>query len=49
MHRRFPDNVLLDEADVVIGEVLNAYLKTNVVATTMTDLSREHYDRMKKG
>lgn len=46
--RRLPDNVLLDEAGVVIGDALNAYLRTNVVAATMTDSLREYYDRMKK-
>ena len=46
--RRLPDNVLLDEAGVIIGDALNAYLETNVVAATMTDSLREHYDRMKK-
>lgn len=43
-----PDNVLLDEACVGIGNALNAYLRTNVIAATMTDLLREHYDRMRK-
>lgn len=46
MGRRLPDNVLLDEASVIIGDALNAYLGTNIVATTMTDSLREHYDRM---
>lgn len=46
--RRLPDNVLLDEAGVIIGDALNAYLGTNVVAATMTDSLREHYDRTKK-
>jgi len=46
--RRRPDNVLLDEAGVVIGDALNAYLGTNVVTATMTDSLREHYDRVKK-
>lgn len=46
--RRLPDNVLLDEDGVVIGDALNAYLRTNVVAATMTDSLREYYDRMKK-
>lgn len=45
---RLPDNVLLDEAGVAIGDALNSYLGTNVVAATMTDSLREHYDRMKK-
>ena len=40
--RRLPDNVLLDEAGMVIGDALNAYLGTNVVAATMTDTLREH-------
>ena len=46
--RRLPDNVLLDEASVIIGNALKAYLGTNIVAATMTDSLREHYDRMKK-
>ena len=46
--KRVPDNVLLDEAGVIIGDALNAYLGTNVVAATMTDSLREHYDRMRK-
>lgn len=45
---RLPDNVLLDEAGVIIGDALKVYLGTNVVAATMTDSLREHYDRMKK-
>lgn len=46
--RRLPDNVLLDEAGVVIRDALNAYLGTNVVAAIMTDALREHYSRMNK-
>lgn len=46
--RRLPDNVLLDEAGFVIGDALNAYLGTNVIAATMTDALREHYSIMKK-
>lgn len=46
--RRLPYNVLLDEAGMVIGDALNAYLRTNVVAATMTDSLREHYERIKK-
>ena len=46
--RRLPDNVLLDEAGVAIGDALNSYLGTNVVAATMTDALREHYSMMKK-
>lgn len=46
--RRFPDNVLLDEAGMIIGDALKAYLGTNVVAATMTDSLREHYNRTKK-
>lgn len=45
--KRIPDDVLLDEAGVVIGDALNAYLGTNVVAATMTDSLREYYDRNK--
>ena len=41
-------NVLLDEAGVIIGDVLKAYLGTNIVAATMTDSLREYHDRMKK-
>lgn len=43
--RRFPDNVLLDEAGVIIGDALNAYLGTNVVTATMTDALRECYNK----
>lgn len=46
--RRLPDNVLLDEAGVIIGDALKAYLRTNVVAATMTDSLREYYDGAKK-
>lgn len=46
--RRLPNNVLLDEVGVIIGDALKAYLRTNVVAATMTDSLREHYDRAKK-
>lgn len=46
--RRLPDNVLLDEAGVIIGDALKAYLGTNVIAATMTDSIREYYNRMKK-
>ena len=46
--KRLPDNVLLDEAGMVIGDALNAYLRTNVIAATMTDSFREHYSRMNK-
>lgn len=46
--RRLPDNVLLDEASVIIGDALKAYLGTNVVAATMTDSLKEHYDKLKK-
>lgn len=46
--RRLPDNVLLDEAGVIIGDALKAYLGTNVIAATMTDSLREYYNRMKK-
>lgn len=46
--RRLPDNILLDEAGMVISDALNTYLGTNVVAATMTDSLREHYDRVKK-
>lgn len=46
--RRLPDNVLLDEAGVILEDALKAYLGTNIVAATMTDSLREHYDRMKK-
>lgn len=48
MGRILPDNVLLDEAGGIIGDALKAYLRTNIVAATMTDSLREHYDRMKK-
>lgn len=46
--KKLPNNVLLDEAGAVIGDALNAYLGTNVVAATMTDSLREYYDGMKK-
>lgn len=46
--RRPPDNILLDEAGMVISDALNTYLGTNVVAATMTDSIREYYNRMKK-
>lgn len=46
--RKLPENILLDEAGMIIGDALNAYLGTNVVAATMTDSLREHYDGMKK-
>lgn len=43
--RRLPDNVLLDEAGVVIGDALNAYLGTNIIAATMSDSLREYYNK----
>lgn len=46
--RRLPDNVLLDEAGVIIGDALKAYLGTNVVAATITDSLREYYGIMNK-
>lgn len=46
--RRLPDNILLDEAGMVISDALNTYLGTNVVAATMTDSLREYHDRAKK-
>lgn len=46
--RRLPDNILLDEAGMIISDALNTYLGTNVVTATMTDSLREHYDRVKK-
>lgn len=33
---------MLDEADVVIGDALNAYLGTNIIAATMSDSLREY-------
>lgn len=46
--RRLPDNILLDEASMVIPDALNTYLGTNVVAATMTDSLKEHYDKVRK-
>lgn len=46
--RRLPDNILLDEAGMIISDALNTYLGTNVVAATMTDSLREYYDKVKK-
>lgn len=43
--RKLPENILLDEAGKIIGDALNAYLRTNVVVATMTDPLREYYDR----
>lgn len=45
--RRLPDNVLLDEAGMIIGDALKMYLGTNVVVATMTDSLSEHYNKMK--
>lgn len=46
--KRLPDNILLDEAGMVIEDALNTYLGTNVVVATMTDSLREHYGRTNK-
>lgn len=45
--RNLPDNVLLDEAGMILNDALNAYLGTNVIAATMTDSLKEKYDRMR--
>lgn len=45
---RLPQNILLDEAGDIIGDALNAYLGTNVIAVTMTDSLKEKYNRMKQ-
>lgn len=45
---RLPLNILLDEAGDILGDALNAYLGTNVIAATMTDSLKEKYNRMRK-
>lgn len=46
--RRLPQNILLDEAGDILGDALNAYLGTNVIAATITDSLKEKYNRMQK-
>lgn len=43
--RRLPDNILLDEVGVIIGDALKSYLGTNVVTATMTDSLRKYYEK----
>lgn len=38
---RNPENVLLDEGYRVIGDALDSYLGTHVVAVTLTDIFKE--------
>ena len=41
------DNCLIDEAYDIIGQALNSYLNTNVVAATLSDNIREEYNNRK--
>lgn len=42
---RICDNVLIDEGYDLIGEALNHYLGTHVVAVTLTDMAKELEDK----
>lgn len=42
---RLPKNILVDDGYDLIGTALNYYLRTHVVAVTLTDKLKERYDK----
>lgn len=42
---RLPENILVDEGYDLIGTALNYYLRTHVVAVTLSDKLKERYDK----
>lgn len=42
---KLPENILIDEGYDLIGTALNYYLRTHVVAVTLTDKLKERYGK----